>query len=698
MSAFLLFQVQLMMGKFILPWFGGATSVWTTCMLFFQVSLLCGYAYAHLLSNERNFSRRTQAAVHTALLGFTVMVMVALMAVWKAPILPGQSFKPMAGESEIWDILKMLGASVGMPFLMLSTTGPLLQTWYARTVPARSPYRLYAVSNLGSLLGLLSYPFVVEPSLRLVTQARVWSVVYVFVTAGIVYCAWMQASTQIVLVPDRKRQEKSKTNSDRKPLNWGIRLFWVTLALVPSVMLLATTNLITQDIANIPFLWMLPLAVYLVSFILCFESAAWYKRGVFLPLFFITALASASIIVVWKREPLWLQVTTHCLALFTVCMVCHGELVRRKPESTRLTDFYFSIATGGALGAVAVSMVAPKVFTWYWEYFIALGVCAILLFTLVIRDRAPQKAETGFIEVLVLQFATVLCLIMFVLFFKQCQDLRTNALVRVRNFYGTVSVLSHENEPVWEERNGVTTHGIQFQDPIRRLQPFAYYGRNSGIGLLLANHPKHGALPLDDRSLRVGLIGIGVGTLAAYAKPGDYYRFYEINPEVIALAHGPQQKFTYLDQTRAKWDIVQGDARLSMERELAEGRSQKFDLIVVDAFSSDAIPIHLLTVEAVEVYLAHLRGPESILAFHTTNHLLDLDPILVATAQQFQMKILRVQNSKSYDIGAQSDWIFMSRNPSTLQVLDPVGTALNDPNPVKVWTDDYSNLLSVIKK
>ena len=686
------------MGKYILPWFGGANAVWITCMLFFQVFLLGGYAYAHILSNETRFSRGVQAAIHTALLGFTLVAMVALMAVWKAPILPGQSFKPMAGESEVWDILKMLTASVGMPFLMLSTTGPLLQAWYVRTIPTQSPYRLYAISNLGSLLGLLSYPFVVEPALHLVTQARVWSLAYVVVALGVVYCAWAQVPSKNAVVLNEKRRKNAKIIPESGQPNWGTRLFWVAMALVPSVMLLATTNLITQDVANIPFLWMLPLAIYLVSFILCFQSELWYQRGILLPLFFISALAAVSLVVIWKREPFLLQISTHCLALFTVCMVCHGELVRRKPSPRRLTEFYFAISIGGVLGAIAVSIVAPLVFTWFWEYFIALGACAFLLFTLVIRDRTSQKQEADFKEILALELAAVLCLIMCILFFKQWQDLRSNALVRVRNFYGTVSVLAHVDVPVWEERNGVITHGIQFQDPVRRLQPFTYFGRNSGIGLLLSDHPMHGALRPEDRSMRVGLIGIGVGTLAAYAWPGDYYRFYEINPAVIELSHGPNEKFTYLDQCKATWEIVQGDARLSMERELADGRPQKFDLIVVDAFSSDAIPIHLLTVEAVEVYLAHLRGPESILAFHTTNKVLDLDPVLIAASQRFQMKILRVQNSKSYDIGAQSDWIFMARNPSTLQVLDHVGTTLNDPNPIKVWTDDYSNLLDVIKK
>jgi len=694
LSAFLLFQVQLMMGKYILPWFGGTPAVWTACMLFFQVALLAGYAYAHFIAQEGRFTPKMQANIHVGLLCIAVLTMVSMWFVWKAPILPGPSFKPNPGESEVWDIVKMLAAGVGLPFVLLSTTGPLMQAWFARVAPDQSPYRLYALSNVGSLLGLFSYPFVMEPGLRLVTQAQLWSVLFFVFAMGTTYCARVQMRAE-----GSASTDTDGTSTDEEIFGWGRRLLWVALATVPSMMLLATTNMLTQEVATIPFLWMLPLATYLLSFIICFESEQWYRRVFFHPFFFISVLGALCMVVLYRHHALWLQILAHCSALFGICMVCHGEMVRRKPAHRHLTAFYLSVSVGGALGGIFVALVAPHIFTWFWEFFLAIIAAVVLLIAMVITDKASWWHHKGVAVIIERVAVLVACFFIALLFVQQWKNYQLNTLVRIRNFYGSVAVLVDPAGPVWGERNGMTIHGMQFQDAKMRLEPTMYYDKVSGIGLLLGNHPKRYAVREEDRSLRVGLVGLGIGTLAAYAKPGDYYRFYEINPVVIALAHGPQQKFTYLDQTAAKFDIVEGDARLSMERELAAGVPQKFDLIVVDAFSSDAIPTHLLTEEAFAVYFAHLRGPESMIAFHTSNFAIDLNPVLVAAANHFHLEHRRVRYSKpTEDIGAKADWIFMARNPYVLQSLNEVGTKLSYQDPLPPWTDDYSNLLDVIKK
>ena len=690
LSAFLAFQVQLIVGKYILPWFGGSPSVWNTCLLVFQVLLLCGYGYSHLLS--RRFSARTQCLVHLSLLILSLIVLSLPAREWRTPITPGVEWRPGFNANPIGQVIRVLLAAVGLPFFLLSTTGPLLQVWFSRS-QSQSPYRLYALSNAGSLLGLISYPFLIE-RLRLQSQAWMWSFCYVMFLVVCGMCAWRFGHSG-----DEKVEAIQWTSSDSVRPRYRL-LLWLALASCGAAMLVATTNLICQEVAVIPLLWVLPLCLYLLSFILAFDADRWYRRGVFHLLYaaaFILALFALSKGTAMAIVP---QIGIYCLALFAVCMVCHGELALSRPDRSQLSVFYLAIAAGGALGSALVVLVAPHVFRQIWEFHLALLVCGALLLIVAAIDPGSWFYRRGIYRAAMAVAIVLLTLqgYRFRTSWIAQQEQRTTVL-RERNFFGVKSI-QEDRIAIWL-KHGQTSHGVQLKDPALRDEPTLYYKRLSGIGLLLDRYPR----PADNRGkpahLRVGVIGMGAATLAAYGRPGDYFRFYEIDPQVVSFSVDPQVLgfsarrapiFTFLQDSRATVDIAMGDARLSLEKEAAKGDLQQFDILALDAFSSDSIPVHLLTSEAVALYLRHLSGPDAVLAFHLSNRALDLRPVVAGLSREYHLSAVEVHQTGS------SDWVLACANPQILDVAAKYSQPLPADGLTPLWTDDYSNLFQVLRK
>jgi len=743
LSAFLLFQVQLIVGKYILPLFGGTPAVWNTCMLCFQFLLLLGYGYAHLLGRTSNV--RMQGKIHGTLLIFSVAIVAILWVKWGSPLTPGTSWRPAPEDNPVWKILELLFATVALPFFLLSTTGPLLQSWYSRSETSTSPYRLYALSNAGSLLGLLSYPFLIEWAFTIKHQAWVWASGYMIFVAICAAIGWRFSN---------KALEKSSFPASleniavQKAPGLGRCLLWIGLSACSTTMLLATTNLICQDLAVIPLLWVLPLCIYLLSFILSFNSHRWYRRNVFWPLYFVALGVEMKTNLFGFHLQTPSQIVMLCAALFVVCMVCHGELSSSRPVTRHLTSFYLMVAGGGVLGGIFVVMMAPQLFLGFWELQVGLVGCGLLLFAAFVLGDPSGKAnaqlwfavlliETTFLIANLPNFvpklerfpllarpefvglfaaaafaiywllrkrkvspgdapisskfpwqpvAGVLLTAVFgILVYGYVQVRATQILFRERNFYGIKSVI---NEPETVALlSGSTLHGRQFKNPAMRNVPLSYYRTESGIGLLLRNYPRGSS-----GSLRVGVVGMGAGTLAAYGQRGDYYRFYEIDPAIVDLSSGASPYFFFARDSAAKIDAVLGDARLSLDREASLGDRQQFDVLAVDAFSSDSIPVHLLTDEAIGLYLTHMRNREGVLAFHITNWRLDLAPVLAALAEAHHLAARQVRN-----LG--STWILLSADPEMLRLpgLADKSTDLVLTRKPVLWTDGYSNLFQVLR-
>jgi hypothetical protein len=740
-GAFLLFQVQPLIGKFILPWFGGGPGVWTTCMLFFQVLLLGGYAYAHLTS--RCLKSRAQAIVHLILLGAAL----ALLSI----ITPPDSWEPQGGGNPTLQILALLTASLGLPYFVLSSTSPLMQEWFSRTNPGVSPYRLYALSNAGALLALVSYPFYFETHFTRKAQAGLWAWGLVVFVIGCGFCAmklWRKAGDEC-RATSGGGQKFAMPGPRSSTLD---RLLWLLLPACASVLLLATTNKLCQGVAVIPFLWVLPLALYLLSFVICFDNPRWYARFPF-TLALIAALGGVCW-VLFEGVDLWIykQVGIYSGALFICCMVCHGELYRLKPEPRHLTSFYLMIAAGGALGGLFVAVAAPLLFTGYYELHWGLLLCGGLFTFICARDRNPTGIHqwrwlactlslavfvgldrslawlggryhtipkgcfiglrAGMWVFLILlvaawvwrrrfktfqlwRFVTCVWLSLGLLalgaaLWMQVRTDSRDSVYRSRNFYGVLAVLEyHKDDPAAHYfllQHGRITHGLQFVDPLRAAWPTTYYGQESGVGLAI------NALPAGGK--RIGLVGLGAGTITAYGQPGDYLRIYEINPEVERLA---MLRFTYLTHCRGKVEVVLGDARLSMEHELP----QHFDLLALDAFSSDAIPVHLLTKEAFEIYGRHMKT-NGIIAVHISNRYLDLEPVIVNLACHFNYKLAVISHNETDKEWWEysSTWILLTRNEEMIRsfaISQAASAVTTNSVRVPLWTDDFASLFQILR-
>ncbi len=669
LGAFLLFQVQPVIAKAILPWFGGSASVWSACMLFFQAVLLAGYLYAHFV--VRFLRARGQAILHTALLVASLVLL---------HVLPSPAWKPVGSDNPVWRILGLLSVTVGVPYLLLSTTGPLLQAWYARTYRVAFPYRLFAVSNLGSLLGLLTFPILVEPNLATSRQALIWSLSYGAFCLLCAACAWRSLKAPAEPLPDSGESEASTEprleESDAAPA-WYSYILWTLLAACSCTMLLAVTNYVCQNISPVPFLWVLPLSLYLLSFILTFGRENWYHQGAFTGL--VALLLSGMSYGIGKFDgstKLLYVVPLFMGGLFAVCMFCHGELAQRRPHARYLTGYYLTIALGGALGGVFVGGLAPYIFRGFFEMPIAVFFCAAL--ALVVLRNIYRWLYAGW---------AFLAIALALTLYTQERNIVRDARLMDRNFYGVLRVTQDGglSDPFASRTlvNGTITHGVQYLSPQRRRYHTTYYGSKSGVGLAIEN-TRHSAQ-------RVGVIGLGAGTIASYGRPGDYYRFYDINPLVLEIA---RREFTYLMDCQAKLDVVLGDARLSLERE----PSQQFDVLAVDAFTGDSIPVHLLTLEAFRVYFRHLR-PDGILAVHVSNSHLDLEPVVQRAADALGKATLLVDTDDAPDLVYGATWVLVA---SRAEVFHQPGFNILSPK-IKVkpafrpWTDDYSNLWRILK-
>ncbi len=657
LSAFLLFQVQPIMGRFILPWFGGTPAVWSVCLLFFQAALLAGYAYAHWLGSLR------RSRIHIVLLAASLALL---------PVIPT---RPEITENPSVRILLLLAATVGGPYFLLSATAPLLQRWFTQSAEQRSPWRLYALSNFGSFLALLSYPFLVEPYVRLRTQAWVWSGMYVAFTILCGRVAWKVHSQSV-----RIRDEYGLASP--RPTIWTI-LFWLGLSAAGSTVLLATTNIVTQDIAVSPFLWIAPLSLYLFTFVLAFESDRWYPRL----LFAVAAgvLTPVACVVVSVGVALWIQLAAYLGTLFAVCMVCHGELRYARPEPRYLTAFYLTIAAGGVLGGVFVALIAPRVFTEFNEYPIGLAAACLLGITGWLRSGAWSRWTMGNFAVRI----PIMALMLGGISAAASVSLpgARPAVASWRNFYGILRVtdLPDPHGAMRELTHGRIKHGSQYLERASRDRPISYYGPHSGVAMAL------NALP-PDKARQIAVIGLGTGTMAAWGRPGDLIRFYEINPLVPTIA---TTWFTFLPDSKAKTEVVLGDARIQMEHELAV-----FDFIAVDAFSSDAIPMHLLTAEAADIYRKRLL-PGGLLLFHISNRSLNLEPVTRALAQHLNWNAAQIVSQDNPATGEDgSSWVILTENLELLQRIAQGAPHVGwtDPNRKPIlWTDDFASLWHVLK-
>ncbi len=744
-SAFLLLQIQPLMGKYILPWFGGGPGVWTTCMVFFQVVLLGGYAYAHFTT--RRLKARAQAVVHLTLLAGALAL---------SHVTPSDSWKPDATGNPTRDILVLLTVNLGLPYLVLSATGPLLQQWFSRAQPGISPYRLYALSNVGSLLALISYPFYFEPHFTRVAQAGMWSWGFGAFVLGCGFCAvrlWRQNPPG-----DVRSAGWDEVSSRPSAL---VKLLWLLLPGCATVLLLATTNKMCQDVAVIPFLWILPLALYLLSFIICFDNPRWYRRPPF-ALALVAALAAMGWALFEGAEAsLRAQVVIYSAGLLVCCWVCHGELYRLRPDPRLLTGYYLMISAGGALGGLFVALGAPLLFQGYFELHWGMLFCGLLFLIVCLRERTGGNIRSwrwlaglltlaafggldraiiwrandsacltdlrvrwlriGLWSALALMLAFMIgrkqfpkfrlwrrlgCLWLSLGLVALAVALRTqvgeddgNTVSRSRNFYGTLSVSeyfrSNPAQHYYLLQHGRITHGIQFVDPEKAKLPTSYYCEGSGVALAIH------ALPAGRR--RIGVVGMGTGTITAFGRPGDTVRVYEINPAVRQLA---TTRFTYLSNCPAQVEVAMGDARLSLEREPA----QQFDLLALDAFSSDAIPVHLLTREAFELYNRHMK-PGGIIAVHVSNRHLNLEPVVQNLARQFkyQLAIINCPDGDS-DVEEEeeepawwkyaSTWILLTHDESILKtdaIRSASRVAHTNAITIPLWTDDFASIFQILE-
>jgi len=675
LSAFLLFEVQPVIAKMILPWFGGSSAVWSTCMLFFQVVLLLGYAYAHWLNK---LAPRMQAVAHISLLGISLAAL---------PIIPSPAWKHSSIGQPSLTILALLAVTVGLPYFLLSSTSPLLQAWYARTHKGGLPYRFFALSNFFSMLALLSYPFLIEPNLSSRMQGLIWSAAFVGFALLCALTAWRTSAQTALPAAEGNAEDISP---DVAP-SWAARLLWLGLAAAASILLLAVTTHLTQDVAAIPFLWILPLAVYLLSFIICFESPRFYHRAVFVPLLAISLAFMAYRL--WPghgKMGMRLTIGLFVLALFVCCMVCHGELVRLKPHPRWLTSFYVIVSLGGAVGGLFVGLLAPYVFHAYYEFPIGLAFCALvtaIVFARALAARPRRWMQTG------IAIMVVLLVGYFYFLGSSMFAIVDGYRVVARNFYSQLRV-SDDGDPRIDDDasrkliHGVINHGQQMlREEYRRL-PVTYFCPESGIG--------RGMKALEGHPRRIGILGLGCGTLAAYGRAGDTLRIYEINPLVVEIA---RRDFTYLNDTPAKVEVAMGDGRLVLEGESTDP-SRLFDILVMDAFSGDSVPVHLITREAFAIYFRHLK-PGGILAVNISNTYLVLDPVMERAANAFdKVALVYHWNPKDDDSMCFScSWtLIMDRSTAEAHPeLRKDAQVLSQKRPFRVWTDDFSNMFSILK-
>lgn len=710
-SAFLLFQVQPLLSKQILPWFGGSPAVWTTAMLFFQTLLCLGYLYAHALASLR--SRQLQAQIHV------VLLVVAAFLAYK--VLPGADLRPQSPDSPVSQVLLILGVSVGLPYFCLATTGPLVQHWFTHTAHAKSVFRLYALSNVGSFLALLSFPYVFEPWLEQQEMGQLWTAgfwIFALLCLPVALGAWQEKpqldGPHSGHVEDASSTKGSAWVGDQVKPSLAQRFSWIGLPALASLVFIAATDQISHDVAPEPRLWISTLGLYLVTFILTFDHPRWYRPKLFACLTLVLLLLTAGM----SDIPRWLGFQwdygvnevrwSHFALLFVVCMLCHGELYRRRPADTRwLTEFYLCMSIGGAFGGLFVTLVATQWFDDYHEWLIALVLVALLASHVLFRSSGARSGWAVRIPggVTAAVMVALLVAMQNPWSWREVQQPdRTEILLdQARNFYGTVSVKERRfaADPERNDRvffSGNVTHGQQFLSPALRHVPTTYYARDSGIGdtLLWAMEQKP--------SLSVALIGLGAGTLANFARESDAYDFYEINPAAVRFA---QQWFDNLSSCKAReQNILLGDARLRMEQ---LPKDKRYDVIVLDAFTGGSVPIHLLTREAFRIYSDHLK-PDGYIAINITNAYLNLYPIVKAQSEVLGMAYRHkyqaadeVRNiRRNLHFIMTHDQAYLKAHPSVnREVRDAEGRLVRyepqDQKGLRLWTDQFSSIAPIAK-
>jgi len=678
LSAFLLFQVQPLIAKIILPWFGGSAAVWAAALLFFQISLLAGYAYAHALTK---FAKaKTQMLIHGGLL----LVSCALL-----PILPSVSWKPTAIGDPTLRILELLAATIGLPYFLLSSTSPLLQAWYVRRTGSSVPYRLFALSNFGSMLALLSFPFVVEPNIASPLQAYIWSAAYVAFAALCLLAAWVSRNKS----DDYKMPELATAPAAEGPAvppaarpTIGQLALWISLAACASTLLVSITNHMSQNVAPIPLLWVVPLAIYLLTFILAFESDRIYQRWIFLP-WVAPALG-------WMAYALYAgegnfhikySIPIFCAGLFICCMLCHGELALHKPAPQYLTLFYLMVSVGGAIGGVFVAIIAPRVFNSYLELPIGLVACGVLAVIVLFNVEIPRLGANP----VRIALAIGVGLLAGYLMRKENAD-RQGYHLFARNFYGELRIRDDDVGQEYALRNllhGTINHGSQRLNPEHRYEVNSYYAPSSGIGRTMGAKQALGPV-------RYGVVGMGAGVMTGYCRAGDYVRVYEINPLVKSLSE--RGEFTFFGHCAGDKEVLMGDARLTMEKQAPPN----YDVLVIDAFSSDAIPVHLLTREVMQLYFKLLK-PDGVLAVHISNRYLDLAPVCFRGAEFVGKKATVVSDDASDNTFANSTtWVLItSPDNNVFQSSSFEGANMYPATAAPTfrgWTDDYSSILPIL--
>jgi hypothetical protein len=633
-------------------------------MVFFQVALVAGYAYSDFVT--RRLPLRRQVAIHLALVAISLVVL---------PIIPPDALKPADASSPALRILVLLAVTVGLPYFLLSTTGPLVQAWSARAFPGSRVYRLYALSNVASLGALASYPFLVEPNTTSGTQALGWSAGYALFAVAVGGAAWhtLRRAGGTAPAPAARASPPAVTSAAAPPSARQMA-FWFALAMLGSTLLLAITTHLTQNVAPVPFLWVLPLSIYLLTFVLCFEGSGWYLRRTYTILAAASSVAMLAGALPWRAAPflaLHWALPLYGIGLFAACMYCHGELALRKPAPAHLTRFYFVLSLGGAGGGVFVAILAPLLFSWHVE--IPLALCALALLTYASTSHRVRFAGAAAL------LATVALAV------AQVTIVDTDTVARSRSFYGSLRIKAIAGADARLGMvHGITLHGEQHLDPALRRTPTAYFGATSGIGRTFS------VLPMRPRN--VGIIGMGVGTLAAYARPGDLFRFYELDPDVVRQA---QAHFSFLGDSGATVETVLGDGRLSLERESPQG----YDLLVIDAFSSDAIPAHLLTLEAATAYRRHLAAG-GVLAFHVSNNYLELGPVVRGLTDALGLEAVRIVDVQP-DGGTvrTSDWVIATATPEVIRALrGNGGRPVVHPAAFRPWTDDFHDVVGALKR
>ena len=705
-GAFLLFQVQPLMAKIILPSFGGGAAVWTSCLLFFQGFLLFGYLYAHKLTQLKSI--KTQCIIHSILLLLSLAILP--LGIAESSLLTANNEDPLHA------ILTQLSIAIGLPYFLLASTGPMVQRWLTFLNRQTLPYKLYSLSNLASLLALLTFPFVVEPLMTSIHQSWFWSIlygIYVFLFFAVMLKVYRQCKNPQIITSHNELTNKRVSIKH----SWSHRFLWGALVAVGVVLLVATTSAMTQNIPPVPFLWILPLCLYLLTFIICFHSPKWYVRAFWLAIFSLMAMLALFMFFIGTHFTIVAQVVIYSGILFSACMLCHGELVRLKPEADGLTLFYLMMAFGGFLGSAFVAFVAQALFVQFLEFPLAI----LLVFLLFTCSSLVMPTDKSWLAVLSL----IGFVLFFIIFILINQRYLAHDVYSTRNFYGILSVKDVTVNGQVERRliDGTTSHGTQSLQANKRSKPLSYYREGTGVALAITQirqakkaKQKNALIPaqlsansgdlnslhnreqqhsLLNHGLNVGLIGLGAGTLAAYGEPDDSFTFYELNPAVIRVA---KEYFSYLEDSQAEIEIIQGDARVSMAKQSINHTFKNYDLLVLDAFSGDSIPQHLLTTQAIALYLKQL-SPEGAIVVHVSNSHLDLLGLMAGLAKHFKLAHQYFYTKAETESGHDSQWVLLTNNKVLIKSPSLNAHKSSWPNTKKtlVWTDEYSSLLSVLK-